>query len=185
MTNHSHPPPPPRRARGGRRLSASPDDPISGVAFTTEAFVGRIDTAVSLSKKPQHPPAEMKTAWEQARSLPSDGWEENMRKQVKAAWDGTDRRTLQAIGVAAGAATVLAAACFTLGCFQAVRVHRLLNRDVYRFAFRLFFLSFTYSIISFVFHFERVSSFCHLRADRRGSRCSLRKSAMKQSHRPR
>lgn len=95
---------------------------MEGPAFTTTAFVGRIDIAVSLSQKPQLLPAEMKAAWEQARILPTDGWEAKMREKVKAVWEATDRGTLQAIGVVA-AATMLAA-CYKLGCFQTVRNKR-------------------------------------------------------------
>lgn len=94
-------------------------DPVAGPAFTTQAFVGRIDIAVSLSQKPKLLPAEMRDAWERARLFPADGWSEKVRKQAKAVWEATDRGTLQAIGVAA-AATLLAA-CLKLGCFPAVR----------------------------------------------------------------
>jgi len=107
-------------------------DPTSGVEFTTKAFVGRIDAAVSLSQEPRLVPDGLKSSWEQARVLPKDGmrhlaasaWkelkaiEERVLRRAKARWDATDRGTLQALGLAA-AATMLAT-CLKLGCFQPV-----------------------------------------------------------------
>lgn len=100
--------------------------------FTTKAFVGRIDAAVSLSQEPRLVPDELKSSWEQARVLPKDGmrqlaasaWKElkamekSVLERVKARWDATDRGTLQAVGLAA--AVTMLATCLKLGCFQAV-----------------------------------------------------------------
>lgn len=112
----------PRRARCFCRLRC-PDDPTADVAFTTSAFVGRIDVAVSLSQKPQLLPAEMEAAWERARILPIDSWEGKLRQKAMAVWEATDRGTLQAVGVlgVATVATAVLVACFQLGCFQPVR----------------------------------------------------------------
>eukprot|EP00752_Nemacystus_decipiens_P002276 g2157.t1 len=112
-----------RRKSGKDRLTALWE--FEGLTFTTQAFVGRIDVAVSLSQKPKRLPDKMKNAWDQARALPADGWKvqpptwvKAAWEEMKAAWEETDRGTIQAIGV--GAAATMLAACFKLGWFQAL-----------------------------------------------------------------
>ncbi|CAM9170078.1 unnamed protein product, partial [Ectocarpus sp. 4 AP-2014] len=94
-----------------------------GMEFTTRAFVGRVDVAVSLSKEPTFVPAETKSAWQDARKGPApEGvldrangvWREvvKVERGIRTALREADRDTLQAVGVVATAAAVLACAVY-------------------------------------------------------------------------
>lgn len=91
--------------------------------FTTRAFVGRVDVAVSLSQEPNFVPEETKPAWNDARKGPaSEGvldranevWQEvvKVERRIRTVLREADRDTLQAVGVVATAAAMLGCAVF-------------------------------------------------------------------------
>ncbi|CAN0108438.1 unnamed protein product [Ectocarpus sp. 6 AP-2014] len=94
-----------------------------GMEFTTRAFVGRVDVAVSLSKEPSLVPEGTKSAWQDARKGPApEGvldrangvWREVVKAErgIRTALREADRDTLQAVGVVATAAAVFACAVY-------------------------------------------------------------------------
>ncbi|CAM9824097.1 unnamed protein product, partial [Pylaiella littoralis] len=91
-----------------------------GLEFTTKAFVGRVDAAVSLSQEPQRLPEDMEADWSSAGAVPNDG----LLALAAKVWGRTDRGTLRAVGVAAAAVGVAAVAtmlatCYTSGQYEA------------------------------------------------------------------
>ncbi|CAM9979506.1 unnamed protein product [Ectocarpus sp. 12 AP-2014] len=110
-----------KRLSGKDRLLSAWE--FRGMEFTTRAFVGRVDVAVSLSKEPTVVPAETKSAWQDARKGPApEGvldrangvWREvvKVERGIRTALREADRDTLQAVGVVATAAAVLACAVY-------------------------------------------------------------------------
>lgn len=101
-------------------IPSNPSPP--GLEFTTKAFVGRVDAAVSLSQEPQRLPEDMEADWSSAGAVPNDG----LLALAAKVWGRTDRGTLRAVGVAAAAVGVAAVAtmlatCYTSGQYEAVR----------------------------------------------------------------
>lgn len=90
-------------------LSSHPS--IPGLEFTTKAFVGRIDIAVSLSQTRHPPPDGMEADWSKARTLPKDGLIELAKKLV----------TPQAVGVVTAVGIAAVATWYTLGHCRKVR----------------------------------------------------------------
>ncbi|CAN0501840.1 unnamed protein product [Ectocarpus sp. 12 AP-2014] len=110
-----------KRLSGKDRLLSAWE--FRGMEFTTRAFVGRVDVAVSLSKEPTFVPEETKSAWQDARKGPApEGvldrangvWREvvKVERGIRTALREADRDTLQAVGVVATAAAVLACAVY-------------------------------------------------------------------------
>lgn len=85
--------------------------------------MGRVDVAVGLSQEPSFVPEETKSAWQGARKGPAPGgvlvrandvWREvvKVERGIRTALREADPDTLQAVGVVATAAAVLACAVY-------------------------------------------------------------------------